>query len=181
MGKSTTAAMFAEQGVPVWDADATVATLYDVGGAAVPAIAMILPEAVAEGRIQRDVLRRAIAKTPEILQKIEAAVHPLVALDRERFVREHVGAALILLDIPLYFETGAKLDAQVLVVTASQDVQRTRVLARETMTEDEFDLIRSRQLPDAEKRARADFVIETLSLEQTRQEVQRLIEQLRKT
>lgn len=171
--------MFADLGVPVWDADATVAVLYSKGGRAVPAIKNLVPDAVTAGKVDREALRRAISKDPELLAKIEAAVHPLVARDRDDFVARNQTAELILLDIPLYFETGAKLNLEVLVVTASEDTQRERVLARGTMSEKEFEMIKARQMPDAEKRDRADYVIETLSLEQTRQEVQTLVEKLK--
>lgn len=179
MGKSTTARIFAEEGVPVWDADASVAELYGKNSNAVPMIAFMVPDAVVDGQVDRSTLRDAISKDPGLLPKIEAVVHPLVAEDREVFLKDHEAADLVLLDIPLYFETGAKLDASVLVVTTSEDIQRERVLSRGTMTEDEFEVIKARQMPDAEKRERANFIIETRSLEQTRNDVQNLISKLR--
>ncbi len=179
MGKSTIAEMFDDLGIPVWDADAAVAKLYDVDGAAIPPLIELVPDAIRGGKVSRDALRRAISDNPELLTEIEKIIHPLVAADREAFVRAHEDADLILLDIPLYFETGAKLDAKVLVVTASEEIQRARVLSRGTMSEKEFELIKSRQMPDAEKQKRADYVIETLTLEQTRQAVQTLVESLR--
>lgn len=182
MGKSTTAAMFAEEGVPVWDADAAVARLYAEGGAAVPEIAALCPGAVRDGAVDRAALRDWIARDPQALARIEAAVHPLVAADRAAFVAAAAGRdePLVLLDIPLLYETGAEaqLDA-VLVVTAPPGVQRARVLARPGMTGAQLDLILARQMPDAEKRARADHVIETLSLDQTRRAVQDLIRSIR--
>ena len=179
MGKSTTAKMFAELGIPVWDADEAVARLYDVGGAAIPALNELVPDAIRGGKVSRDALRRAISDDPELLTQIEKIIHPLVASDRQEFVDVHPDADLILLDIPLYFETGAKLDAKVLVVTAPEEVQRDRVLSRGTMSEKEFELIKARQIPDAEKRKRADYVIETHTLEQTRRDVHALVETLR--
>ncbi len=162
MGKSTTAGLFAEAGVPVWDADAAVHRLYAAGGAAVRPIAALLPEAVTAGAVRRDVLRAAVTRDPRLLDRIEAAVHPLVAADREAFLAEHAAADLVLLDIPLLFETGAeRIVDGVVVVSAPAEVQRQRVLARPGMDEAMLVHILSRQLPDAEKRARADFIIDT--------------------
>ena len=179
MGKSTTAALFAEMGVPVWDADAAVHRLYARGGAAVPAIATLRPDAIHEGAVSREALKTWIADDPSALRRIEAVVHPLVAADRAAFIAAHPEAPLLVLDIPLLYETGAEaaLDA-VLVVTASPEIQRARVLARPGMSEAQFETIMAKQTPDAEKRARADHVIETRSLEQTRAEVQSLVAKL---
>ncbi|TCP61135.1 dephospho-CoA kinase [Rhodovulum bhavnagarense] len=179
MGKSTTAMFFQEAGVPVWDADAAVHRLYGPGGAAVAAIAALCPEAIRDDAVDRDVLKRWIASDPCALSRIEAAVHPLVAQDRAAFVARHSDAPLVVLDIPLLFETGATggMDA-VLVVSAPPEVQRARVLARPGMTAAQFETIHARQMPDTEKRARADYVIETQSLEQTRAEVQALVQKL---
>jgi dephospho-CoA kinase len=180
MGKSTTAAMFAEAGVPVWDADAAVHRLYAPGGAAVPAIAALHPAAVRDGAVDRAALKDWIARDPGALARIERAVHPLVAADRQAFMAAAQGKPLVVLDIPLLFETGA--DAQMdatLVVSAPPGVQRARVLARPGMTPEQFDLILSRQMPDAEKRARATWVIETIGLESARAAVQDLIETIR--
>lgn len=180
MGKSTTAAMFAAAGVPVWDADAAVHRLYAPGGAAVPAIGALHPAAVREGAVDRAALKAWIAAEPGALAKIEAAVHPLVAADREAFLAGAADKPLVVLDIPLLFETGAdtRMDAT-LVVSAPAEVQRARVLARPGMTPAQLDLILSRQMPDAEKRARATWVIETIGLDATRAAVQDLIETIR--
>lgn len=182
MGKSTTARMFSEMGVPVWDADAAVHRLYARGGAAVPAIAAICPQVIVDGAVDRTVLRDWIAAHPDGLSRIEAAVHPLVARDREEFIERAArdGADLVVLDIPLLFETGADamMDAT-LVVTAPAEEQRRRVLARPGMTEDRLNAILARQMPDAEKRARATHVIETRSLDQARAAVQELVEIIR--
>jgi dephospho-CoA kinase len=175
MGKSTTAAMFRDAGFPVWDADAAVHRLYDVGGGAVGPIGEVFPAAVINGAVSRLVLKDALQADPENLLKLEAIVHPLIKADREAFIAAQT-SPLIVLDIPLLFETGADewLDS-VLVVSAPADVQAARVLARPGMMQDTFDIILARQMSDAEKRARADFVIKTLSLDATRRAVQNLI------
>ncbi len=169
MGKSTVLAMFAELGVPVWSADEAVHRLYAPGGAGVDAIRALAPAAVGAdgvgaGGVDRLKLRQAILADPSLLPRVEAAVHPLVEQDRNAFL-ERVragGAAVAVCDIPLLFETGgeARLD-KVVVVTAPAAEQRARVLARPGMTEAAFEAILARQVPDAEKRARADYLIDT--------------------
>ncbi len=181
MGKSTTTAFFREAGVPVWDADAAVHGLYAPGGAALAPLARLCPGAIGPQGVDRARLRAAIAADPALLPRIEAVVHPLVAADRAAFIARaaEVGAPLVVLDIPLLYETGAEqaLDA-VLVVTAPAAEQRRRVLTRPGMSEADFAHILSRQLPDAEKRRRADYLIETQTPEQTRAAVHALIERL---
>ena len=179
MGKSTTAAMFAEEGVPVWDADQAVHRLYAEGGAAVAPLAALFPDAEMQGAIRRDVLRRLIGEDPAVLPRIEAVVHPLVVLDRARFIAE-TPADILLLDVPLLFETGADtgMDAS-LVVTAPPALQRARVMARPGMTEALFQTLLAKQLPDRDKRARATHLIETLSLSSVRACVQALIGYIR--
>jgi dephospho-CoA kinase len=180
MGKSTAAGMFAEAGVPVWDADATVHALYAPGGAAVAPIAAAFPGAVRDGAVDRAALKTILSSDKQALSRLEAIVHPLTTAAREAFIAAHGDADLILLDIPLLFETGADAACDaVLVVTAAPEVQRARVLARGQMTEAQLDMILARQMPDAEKRARADHVIETISFESTRAAVQNLIAQIR--
>lgn len=180
MGKSTTAKMFAEEGVPVWDADATVHALYAPGGAAVAPIAAAFPGAVVEGAVDRARLREALHTEKAALSRLESIVHPLTTAAREAFIAAHAEADLILLDIPLLFETGAdQLCDAVLVVSVPAHVQRARVLARGQMTEAQLDLILDRQLPDAAKRARAHHVIETHSLDETRAAVRALIKEIR--
>jgi dephospho-CoA kinase len=183
MGKSTTAAMFVAEGVPVWDADATVHALYAAGGAAGPAIAALCPQAVVDGAVERSRLKDWIAEESTALKQIEAVVHPLVGAHRAGFILAATAlhVPLCVLDIPLLFETGADagLDAT-LVVTAPPDVQRARVLARPGMTEAHLQAILSRQMPDADKRTRATYVIETVGLEETRNSVRQLLERVTK-
>ncbi|WP_227285593.1 dephospho-CoA kinase [Boseongicola sp. H5] len=179
MGKSTTARFFRDLGIPVWDADETVHRLYSKDGAAVSMIAELRPGAVRNGCIDRAHLKAWIAEDPAALSRIEAIVHPLVAADRAQFLEDHAEQPLVVLDIPLLFETGADLWVDgVLVVTAAPEVQRARVFERPGMTEDTFNTILSRQMPDAQKRARADYVIETKTLEQTRAAVETLVSQI---
>lgn len=181
MGKSTTAQLFAEAGVPVWDADAAVHRLYAAGGAGAAAVANLAPRAVAGGAVDRDRLRDAIIADPGLLARIEARVHPLVAADREAFAAAHAGAAIVAFDIPLLYETEGErgLDG-VLVVTAPEPVQRARVLARPGMTPEALERILARQTPDAEKRARADFVISTdQGIEGARRDVQAVLARIR--
>lgn len=178
MGKTTTANMFRELGIPVWDADYTVHELYKKGGLAVAPIAEKFPSAIVDGSVSRDALKEIIANDLAALGEIEAIVHPLVSENRDKIRDQAEG--LVVFDIPLLFEIRADdwLDA-VLVVSAPESVQRERVMAREGMTEAHFADIRSRQLPDTEKRERADFVIETQSIEQTKAEVESLIERIK--
>ena len=183
MGKSTTAAMFADEGVPVWDADAAVARLYGKGGAAVEPVEALIPGAATADGLDREAMRAALDAEPALFAKLEAIVHPLVREDREAFLasaREE-GAAVALLDIPLLYETGgeAACDA-VVVVTAPAAVQRARVLVRPGMTEARLDAILARQTPDAEKRARADHVIDTSQgLDAARERVRAILASLR--
>jgi dephospho-CoA kinase len=180
MGKSTTAAMFLAEGVPVWDADAAVHQLYQPGQPAALAVAAAFPEAIdPDGRVSRPALRQIIQADPSALDRLNAAVHPLVAKDRTAFLDRNSQAPVVLLDIPLLYETGlaAQCDA-VVVVSVPAEVQRMRVLAR-GMTEAEFDLILSRQMPDTEKRARADYVIPTTSLEAARAAVKDVLADVR--
>ncbi|PYE84457.1 dephospho-CoA kinase [Pseudoroseicyclus aestuarii] len=179
MGKSTTAEMIRDEGVPVWDADAAVHRLYAPGGAAVGPVGALWPEAIEDGAVSRPALKAILAGDPGALPRLEAAVHPLVAADRAAFL-ERTRADLVLLDIPLLFETGLEgLCDAVLVVTAPPEVQEARVLARPGMTAEALASIRARQMPDAEKRARADHVIETLSLDGARAAVRRLVAEIR--
>lgn len=162
MGKTTTSAMFTARGVPVWDADAAVHRLYSAGGAAVAAVARLFPAALTENGIDRAALKTLLAKDPARLTDLESVVHPLVASDRAAFIADHDDAPVIVLDIPLLFETGAEAQMDGVAVTSvPAALQRDRVLARPGMTPELFDMILSRQMPDAEKRARARWVIPT--------------------
>ena len=180
MGKSTTAAMFAEEGIPLWDADEAVARLYSAGGAAALRIGEVFGAGVLgrDGSVSRSELWMRIKNEPEFLAKLEEIVHPLVDEDRRSFIRcaKAKGAKLAVLDIPLLFEKGLEdlVDA-VVVVTASEAEQRRRALARPEMSEKELDTVLARQVPDAEKRRRADFVIATLSLEDARAGVKEVL------
>lgn len=181
MGKSTTSALFAEAGIPVWDADAAVHRLYAKGGAAVPLMTALYPTAIIDGAVDRPTLKDWIAKDPAALQKIESIVHPLVAADRADFLANR-HADIVVLDIPLLFEKGSEREVDAtLLVTAPPALQRARVLARPGMTEAQFSAIMARQMPDAEKRARATHIIETLSLHSARAAVQALVAYIRET
>lgn len=181
MGKSTTATLFAEAGCPVWDADAAAHRLYAPGGAAVASIQAAFPEAVQDGAVSRDALKAILAKTPEALERIERIVHPLVAQDRAQFLRS-TDVDIVVLDIPLLYETrGEKHMNAVVVVTAPKEVQRARVLQRGTMTEAQLDAILAKQMPDAEKRSLADYVITTDTVEHARAQVQDILSAIRES
>jgi dephospho-CoA kinase len=179
MGKSTTAAMFADEGLPVWDADAAVHRLYGPNGAAVPPIAALCPQAQTAAGLDRDALKRWISTDASALAQLESIVHPLVAADRDAFIAS-AKADIVVLDIPLLFEKGteAQMDAT-LLCTAPPALQKARVMARGTLTDDQFQTILARQMPDAEKRARATHIVETLSIDSTRAYVRALITHIR--
>lgn len=177
-GKSTTAKMFAEAGIPVWDADATVHLLYAQDKALIAEIGRLAPGAVADGVVDRQRLKEMIKDDPSLLKRIEAAVHPRVQKHREDFLAKQTGP-LVVLDIPLLFEVGADaLCDGVLVVTAEPEEQRRRVLERGSMTPETFDMILGKQMPLAQKAEKADFVIESKTLESARVAVHDLIRKL---
>lgn len=183
MGKSTTAAMFRELGVPVYDSDAAVADLYEAGGAAVKPVGEAFPGSVKDGAVDREALRRQVLGNPQALARLNAIVHPLVAQDRETVFAglRAAGAEMVVVDVPLLFETGGheKMDA-VVVVSAPAHVQRERVLARPGMTPQRLDAILAAQMHDAEKRARAHFIVETgEGLEAARAQVAEIVGKLR--
>ncbi len=162
MGKSTVAAMFAEEGVPVFDADAVVHHLQGPGGRLVAEIEAEFPDTTTELGVDRTMLGEAVFGDPDALKRLEAIVHPAAGRERRRFLEQNAEKPLVLLDVPLLFETGGvdHVD-KIAVVSAPAEVQRARVLARPGMTETRFEAIRAKQMPDAEKRARADYVIPT--------------------
>jgi dephospho-CoA kinase len=162
MGKSTTAKLFAEAGVPVYDADAAVHRIYE--GEAAPAIEAAFPGTTVGGKVDRTLLSAQVLRDPAAIRRLEAIVHPMLGASRQKFLddAEQCGAPVAVVDVPLLFETGGekRVDA-VVVVTTSPEIQRRRILARDNMTGEKLDAILARQLPDAEKRKRADFVVDT--------------------
>lgn len=181
MGKSTTAAMFRDENIPVHDADQAVHRIY--AGVAVPMIEEAFPGTVVDGTVDREKLAAKVLGNPEALRRLERIVHPLVRADADAFVEDarKAGEPLVVLDIPLLFETGGRdrVD-RILVVTAPPEIQRERVMARPGMTEQKFQSILARQVPDAEKRSLADHVIDTSNgMEAARDAVRALIATLR--
>jgi dephospho-CoA kinase len=162
MGKSTTAKLFEEAGVPVYDADAAVHKIYE--GEAAPAIEAAFPGTTADGKVDRNKLSAKVVHDPAAMKRLEQIVHPMLGASRQKFLRdaEQSGAPVAVVDIPLLFETGGekRVDA-VVVVTTTPEIQRQRILERDNMTGEKLEAILARQLPDAEKRKRADFVVDT--------------------
>lgn len=181
MGKSTVAAMFADEGIPVFDADAVVHRLQDEGGALVDPIERLFPGTTGAAGVERQLLARRVLEDPESLARLEGLIHPVVASERSRFLEEHEASDIVLLDIPLLFEKGgAELVDRIIVVSAPAEVQRARVLARPGMSPEKLDRILALQMPDETKRARADFVIDTSTpLGETRDSVRRILACLR--
>lgn len=178
-GKSTTAKMFAVEGCAVWDADAAVHRLYAVGGAAVVPMGERFPKAIENGAVSRNALKHIIQNDPASLKEIEQIVHPLVALDRQSFT-ERATADILVFDIPLLFETGGHTAFDAVVsVYVDPDTQRDRVLARGSMTEAQLDLILSKQIPAQEKADRADFVVNTDTMETARNQVREIVREIR--
>ncbi len=184
MGKSTVGKMFEKLGIPVYNVDARVHVLYEPGGLAVKPVRDAFPEAVIDGRVDRPVLSKLVVGNDEAIKKLESIVHPLVGLDRQDFISkaEQDGKSMIVLDIPLIFETGGEKNFDtIIVVSAPADLQRERVLAREDMTAEKFEAILARQVPDTEKRQRADHVIDTgCTEEETFDQVKALVEKLKR-
>ncbi len=177
MGKSTVAAMFSEAGVPVFDADAAVHRLQGPDGRLVAAIERAFTGMTSTGGVDRTALGELVLGDRAKLKQLEAIVHPAVAEERAAFFAEHADAPLVVLDIPLLLEKGGERQVdKIAVVSAPADVQRARVLARPGMTADRFEHILARQMPDAEKRAKADFVIDTgASIDRTSKNVRRIV------
>ena len=181
MGKSTTAQMFRDEGCPVFDADAAVHDLYAKGGKAVPIIRSVFPDAIKDGAVDRSVLGEHMRADPLQLKVLESFIHPLVSEAREAFFQTHQDADIVVMDIPLLFETGLdKAVHKIVVVTAPAHIQRQRVMARAGMTAELFKSLLARQTPDAEKRKRAQFLIFTdRGLESAREQVQDILRELR--
>jgi len=182
MGKSTTLQMFADAGVPVYDADAAVHAVYS--STAVPLVEAAFPGTTTDGKVDRQKLSQRVLGNPEALKKLEQIVHPLLGAHRQKFLEDadKAGAPIVLMDVPLLFETGGekRMDA-VIVVSAPAELQRQRVLARENMSQEKLDAILARQMPDAEKRKRADFVVDTSrGLEPVRAEVKDILAKVAK-
>jgi dephospho-CoA kinase len=177
MGKSTTARLFAEEGVPVHDADAAVHALYD--GAAAPLVEDAFPGTTTDGKVDRQRLAQAVLGRPEALKRLESIVHPLVARARDRFLAKARldGAEVAVLDIPLLFETGGdKLVDAVVVVSATPGQQRMRVMERPGMTVEKLETLLAKQMPDAEKRRRADFIVDSShGIEAARDQVREIL------
>jgi dephospho-CoA kinase len=179
MGKSTTAKLFAEAGVPVYDADATVHMIYE--GEAVPAIEAAFPGTTADGKVDRNRLSAQVVHDPAAIKQLEQIVHPMLRAHHQKFLddAQRSGAPVAVVDVPLLFETGGekRVDA-VVVVTTTPEIQRQRILARDNMTGEKLDAILARQLPDAEKRKRADFVVDTSQgLDPVRARIRDILEQ----
>ena len=180
MGKSTTAKMFAELGIPVWDADAAVHKLYSRGGAAVPAIQELYPEAIEHGEVSRPALKRLIQSNENVLGELERIVHPLVADDRQNFIGTS-DSDIVLLDIPLLFETNGDKDMDAIAcVDIDPETQRERVFKRNTMTEEQFEQILNKQLSNDIKCSQSDFVIKTDNLDHAKEQIAHIIGLIRK-
>jgi dephospho-CoA kinase len=182
MGKSTTAKLFEEAGVPVYDADATVHKVYE--GEAAPAVEAAFPGSTVGGKVDRQKLSAMVVNNPDAMKRLEMIVHPMLRSHQQKFVSdaENAGTLVAVLDVPLLFETGGekRVDA-VVVVTTTPEIQQERILARENMTPDKLDAILARQLPDAEKRQRADFVVDTShGLEPVRLRIREILDQVAK-
>lgn len=180
MGKSTTAKLFAEAGVPVYDADATVHQIYE--SEAAPAIETAFPGTTVDGKVDRARLSAKVVHDPAAMKRLEEIVHPMLRAHHQKFLddAERSGAAVAVIDVPLLFETGGekRVDA-VVVVTTSPEIQRQRILARENMTAEKLDVILSRQMPDEEKRKRADFVVDTShGLDPVRERIRDILDQV---
>ena len=179
MGKSTTAAMFRAEGLPVWDADAVVHALYAPGGAAVAGVGALVPGAVIAGAVDRGRLREALERDSSLFPRLEAVVHPLVAEDRARFLRDTRGE-IVVLDVPLLYERGVDRECDgVAVVSASAETQMRRLLARPGMDREAAEMLLSRQMADADKRARARWIVPTETLEEARAAVRQIVFDIR--
>ncbi len=182
MGKSTTAKLFEDAGVPVYDADAAVHKIYE--GEAAPAIEAAFPGTTVDGKVDRNKLSMQVVHDPAAMKRLEQIVHPMLGASRQKFLHdaEQSGAPVAVVDVPLLFETGGekRVDA-VVVVTTTAEIQRQRILSRDNMTGEKLDAILARQLPDAEKRKRADFVVDTShGLDPVRAQIRDILDQAAK-
>jgi dephospho-CoA kinase len=182
MGKSTTAKLFVEAGVPVYDADAAVHKIYE--GEAAPAIEAAFPGTTVDGKVDRNKLSARVVHDPAAMRQLEQIVHPMLGASRQKFLddAERSGAPVAVVDVPLLFETGGekRVDA-VVVATTSPELQRERILTRDNMTDEKLDAILARQLPDAEKRKRADFLVDTShGLEPVRAQIRDILREVAK-
>ena len=184
MGKSQTASMFEELGIPVFDSDSAVHRLYAEGGEAIPEIGRLFPQAFSSGKVDRQILSKCVLGNAELLGQLEQIVHPLVRKHQRQFIDSCVreGHTIAVLDIPLLLESERRPEVdRIVVVSAPADMQRERALARPGMTEEKLDLILSRQMPDSHKRALADFVVDTsMGLDHARAQVGEIVQALRK-
>jgi dephospho-CoA kinase len=184
MGKTETARLFAARGIPVFDSDAAVHALYSRGGEAVPEIERLVPSAVQDGSVDRQRLAAEVVAHPDLLEAIENIVHPMVRARQQRFLEEarRAGSDIVVLDIPLLFETGGEKSVdKIIVVSAGDELQRQRAMKRSGMTVQKFEYLMSKQIPDAEKRARADYVIDTsVSIEDAKRQVDQVIAELKR-
>jgi len=172
MGKSTTLKMFQNEGVSTWSADEAVSRLYTKGGQAVLKVQALTPESVVDNAVSREKLREEVKKRPELLLSLELIVNPLIKTDRERFLCSNSEHRAVVLDLPLLFENKMESDFDIIVVvSASEEEQKERVLSRNTMDIKLLNIIKSKQISDKEKRSRADFVFETTSIEKTKKDV----------
>jgi len=180
MGKSETAKLFAAEGVAVYDADAAIARLYSKGGGAAEAIGRIFPGTLRDGAVDRQALSLLVVKDPSALGRLEQLVHPLVAEDRQRFLEDTL-APIVLLDVPLLFETGAQQEMDTVVVTsAPEEVRRARVLARPGMTVEKFESLKARQMDETKKRQQAQYVVMTdKGLDHAREQVRMILADIR--
>lgn len=172
MGKSTTLKMFQNEGVSTWSADEAVSRLYTKGGEAVLKVQALTPESVVDNAVSREKLREEVKKRPELLLSLELIVNPLIKTDRERFLCSNSEHRAVVLDLPLLFENKMESDFDIIVVvSATEEEQKERVLSRNTMDIKLLNIIKSKQISDKEKRSRADFVFETTSIEKTKKDV----------
>ncbi|MGY9034684.1 MAG: dephospho-CoA kinase [Rhodobacterales bacterium] len=172
MGKSTTLKMFQNEGVSTWSADEAVSRLYTKGGQAVLKVQALTPESVVDNAVSREKLREEVKKRPELLLSLELIVNPLIKTDRERFLCSNSEHRAVVLDLPLLFENKMESDFDIIVVvSATEEEQKERVLSRNTMDIKLLNIIKSKQISDKEKRSRADFVFETTSIEKTKKDV----------